>query len=737
MASSRAIAHDPVNQQYDFQAPGAPQIGIADLCAQVRTYLSPTAVRRIERAYRFAAIAHLGQNRTSGEPYIQHPLHVASLLADMHMDQDTLVAALLHDTIEDTNTSIKTISQQFGREVAAIVEGLSKLTQIEFETPAEKQAQNFQKMLMAMANDIRVILVKLADRLHNLRTLNMLAPGKRRRIARETLEIYAPIALRLGINTIRLEFEELGFAALYPLRQSVLRKMVERVRGNRREIVHKIGNRIKRRLRQEGRVAHVIGREKHLYSIYQKMRAKHLTFADVHDVYAFRIIVDSVDTCYRVLGVMHSLYKPVPGKFKDYIAIPKVNGYQSLHTVLYGPFGVPIEVQIRTNEMDQVAEVGIAAHWRYKSGTQTAKDAHRRARDWLRGIMELQRQAGDSQEFLEHVKIDLFPDEVYVFTPKGDIMELPRGSTAVDLAYAIHTQLGNRCVACRINKNLAPLHVPLETGQSIEIVTAPGARPNPAWLSFVRTAKARSNIRHALKTLRQEDSNALGRRMLNRELANFSIEIDAINPEDLAATLAAFKVANLDTLLTDIGLGNRPAPLVARSLMVKPRDVPKPGRARRVEPTTLRTAGARPLLIEGTEGMAVTFPKCCFPIPGDRIVGFLSAGRGLVVHREACANVAEFRNSPEKWVDVNWAEDVSGEFRVELMLEILNQRGVLATVAAAVADQGANIDEVETGERDDRYAYMRLVISVTDRKQLADVLRTVRANRAVERVSRK
>jgi RelA/SpoT family (p)ppGpp synthetase len=721
-------------ERYEFHPPGAALIDVEDLCNQVKTYLPPLAVRRLRRAYEFGASAHAGQKRASGEPYITHPLQVASILADMHMDQDTLIAALLHDTVEDTPTKTEAISNQFGREVAVIVDGLSKLTQIEFESQAEAQAQNFQKMIMAMANDIRVILVKLADRLHNMRTLDVLSVTKRRRIARETLEIYAPIALRLGINRIRLEFEELGFAALYPLRYAVLKREVDRIRGNRKEIVQKIGNRIKRRLRQEGLVGHVIGREKHLYSIYKKMREKHLTFSEVHDVYAFRIVVDSVDTCYRVLGAVHALYKPLPGKFKDYIAIPKANGYQSLHTVLFGPYGVPIEVQIRTNEMDHVAEHGIAAHWLYKTSDKASVSAHKRAREWLRGVMELHRQAGDSQEFLEHVKVDLFPDDVYVFTPKGDIMELQRGSTAVDLAYAIHTAVGNSCVACRINHRLAPLHTALETGQTIEIVTAPGARPNPAWLGFVRTAKARANIRHYVKNLRLDEAGVLGRRMLNRELERVDLKLDDVAQDRIDKAVAQFKQKDFDALLTEIGLGNRPAPLVARALGADRQELA--GAARADAPRPGQPVPG-PLLIQGTEGMVVTFPRCCFPIPGDRIIGFVSAGRGLVIHRQVCSNVSEFRHAPEKWIDVRWADKVKGEFTVELVLEVLNKRGVLATVAAAVADQGANIKEIESRERDDRYTQMRLQVNVADRKQLADVLRALRGIRSVARVTRK
>ncbi|MGE0857630.1 MAG: bifunctional (p)ppGpp synthetase/guanosine-3',5'-bis(diphosphate) 3'-pyrophosphohydrolase [Gammaproteobacteria bacterium] len=710
----------------------APPLRIDDLCRRVRAYLSLEQIRDLRRAYRFGAEAHEGQTRKSGEPYIMHPLAVAGILAEMHMDHETLIAAMLHDVIEDSLVPKELISEQFGGEVADIVDGLSKLTQIEFESHAEAQAQNFQKMLMAMADDIRVILVKLADRLHNMRTLGALRPDKRRRIARETLDIYAPIAQRLGMNAIRLELEELGFQALYPQRHDVLKRFIQRIRGNRSEVVTKIKNRIKRHLRQEELVAHVIGREKHLYSIYRKMRQKHLHLSEVHDVYAFRIIVDSVDTCYRTLGVIHGLYKPVPGTFKDYIAIPKANGYQSLHTVLFGPFGVPIEVQIRTNEMDHVAEAGIAAHWLYKTGDSAAKSAHKRAREWLRGVIELQRRAGNSQEFLENVKVDLFPDEVYVFTPKGEIMELPRGATAIDLAYAIHTDIGNKCVGCRINRRLAPVRTRLKTGDTVEIVTAPGARPNPAWLTFVVTGKARANIRHFLKNLHEDEAGLLGKRMLNRELENFQSSIDQLDPARVRAALASFNLKSMEELLANIGLGVRPAPLVARALVSSAGDT--------LERSPRRAPGGDapgPLLIHGTEGMVVTIPKCCYPIPGDPIMGFITAGRGIVIHHPSCKNVVDFRAAPDRWVDVEWAPDLDREFSAEIVLDVINQRGVLATVAAACADENTNIEGIEIVERDEQSSTMRLTMGVRNRKHLADVIRALRNIDTVTRVHRK
>ena len=648
---------------------------ISELEKRIGDYLTSDEVEKVRRAYEFGAIAHEGQHRKSGEPYIHHPLEVAGILGDMHMDHQTLVAAILHDVIEDTDTAKNEIVRKFGKGIAELVDGVSKLTQVEFDSPAEAQAHNFRKMLMAMSNDIRVIIVKLADRLHNMRTLGALEPAKRRRIARETLEIYAPIAQRLGINSIRLELEELGFAALYPLRHRILNEQVIKARGNRKEIINKIRNALKRRLRQEKIPAQVFGREKHLYGIYQKMLEKDLSFHEVHDVYAFRIVVDDVDTCYRVVGTVHNLYKPVPGKFKDYVAIPKSNGYQSLHTVLFGPYGVPLEVQIRTRDMDDVAEVGIAAHWLYKSGPYSERSGtHKRAREWLQHIMEMQTTAGNPQDFLEHVKIDLFPESVYAFTPKGDIIELQKGATAVDFAYAIHTDVGNSCVGVRIDRRLAPVSTHLSTGQTVEVITAPGAKPDPAWLNFAVTAKARANIRHYLKNLRRSEAKALGKRLLIRELKVYSTGYDQIKPNQWKKLLKEFSLESQDELLQEVGLGNRIATIVARQLIEKP-------------PTVKKKTGKNnvPLTIKGTEGMVVNFPKCCLPIPGDPIIGFVTTGRGIVVHYQTCPNVTEFRNHPDKWLDVAWEEQINGSFSTNIRVDVTNQRGVLAKIATEIA----------------------------------------------------
>ncbi len=722
---------------------------ISDLCDLLSTYLDADAVSKIYRAYLFGAEAHKGQKRVSGEPYIYHPVAVARILAEMRMDEKSIMAAILHDVIEDTTTAKDQIAYEFGQEVAELVDGVSKLTNMQFENRAEAQAENFRKMILAMVQDIRVILVKLADRLHNMRTLSVMPPEKKRRIARETLEIYAPIAQRLGMHGLSLELEDLGFSAMYPLRQRILAEAVKRARGNRKEIVERIQQTVNSRLQHEDINARVSGREKHLYSLYRKMKEKHLSIAEVFDVYAFRIIVDNVDTCYRMLGVMHNLYKPVPGKFKDYIAIPKANGYQSLHTVLFGPYGVPIEIQIRTEEMDKVAEAGIAAHWLYKTGDSGSSMAHERARQWLRGLLELQQNAGNSLEFLENVKIDLFPDVVYVFTPKGEIKELPRGSTAVDFAYSVHTDVGNACVAVKIDRRLVPLRTELINGQTVEIITAPGARPNPLWLDFVVTGKARASVRNYLKNLKKEEAGDLGLRMLNRALSTYSLTLDDVPAERVQQVLKQYQFKTLAELLENIGLGNRTALLVAQQLQVAEADAaaraPADSRAgairnafSRYVPSFFRGVKSpkHPLLIKGTEGMVVSFAKCCRPIPGDSILGYVTAGRGIVVHTEKCKNISEYRKRPEKWIDVAWEKETSADFAVDIRVDVINRRGVLATVAAAIAEMGSNIDSVNIRERDGKYTRMDLTIEVSGRKHLANVMRRVKSLELVAKISR-
>ena len=701
---------------------------ISDLCALTATYLESDQVKEIYRAYLFGAQAHEGQHRASGEPYIHHPVAVARILAEMRLDYETIVAAILHDVIEDTDTAKDQIAEEFSAEVADLVDGVSKLTQISFKSKAEFQAENFRKMLLAMARDIRVILVKLADRLHNMRTLSALAAEKRRQIARETLEIYAPIANRLGLNSVRQELEDLGFQALYPTRHRVLAAEVRKARGHRKQVVRKIETAIKRRLRQEGVSGKVVGREKHLYSLYKKMRDKGLSFKEVLDVYAFRITVETADGCYRVLGVMHNLYKPVPGKFKDYIALPKANGYQSLHTVLFGPYRAPLEVQIRTDDMHGVAESGIAAHWGYKSGKTGSNAAQERARQWIKELLEMQTEAGDSMEFIEHVKVDLFPKDVYVFTPAGDIMELPRGATAVDLAYAVHTDVGNTCIAVKIDGRYAPLRSQLVTGQNVEVVTASWGRPNANWLTFVVTGKARAAIRNYLKNLRSEEAVELGRRLLNQALAPESLTLDNIEKDRIGALLEELNLETLDNLLEEVGLGQRPAALVTRRLVRVP-DEAKSG--------SESSYNNHPVYIKGSEGMVVSLGKCCHPIPGDPVLGFVSAGRGVVIHTAACRNIAEYADKPDKWVDVEWEPEIDGDFPVEVRVDTANQKGVLATVAAAIAEMGANIENVTMENSESSSATLNLVIGVTDRVHLAHIIRRIRNINEVTRIMRR
>lgn len=695
------------------------------LAQQLATYLNPDQVNLVRRAYYYAEQAHDGQLRSSGEHYITHPLAVARVLADMHMDHQSLMAAMLHDVIEDTGIPKEAITAQFGENVAELVDGVTKLTQMNFGTKAEAQAENFQKMAMAMARDIRVILVKLADRLHNMRTLGALNAEKRRRIAKETLEIYAPIANRLGMNRIYAEFEDLGFKAMHPMRAERIQVAVRKARGNRKELVNQIQQSITDCLAREEIAGEVSGREKHLYSIYRKMRGKRKAFNDIMDVYAFRIVVDKVDTCYRVLGAVHNLYKPIPGRFKDYIAIPKANGYQSLHTTLFGLHGVPIEIQIRTNEMEELANNGIAAHWLYKSSEEDMpRNNHARARRWVKGLLELQQSAGDSLEFIENVKIDLFPDEVYVFTPKGRIMELPKGSTAVDFAYAVHTDIGNTCVACRINRRLAPLSQALESGATVEIITAANTRPSPSWLNFVVTGKARTHIRHALKHQRRSESVSLGKRLLNKALDNLSATFEQISSSRIATLLAEYQQAELDDLLEDIGLGNRTAHVVALRLLAEEGSDQHP------------LAAEGPLAIRGTEGLVLSYARCCTPIPGDPIVGHLSAGKGMVVHRETCKNIAEFRQNPEKCIPLTWAKDIEGEFNVELRIELAHQRGLIALLAGSISEADANIEKISVDERDGRMSVVQLGVSVRDRVHLAQVIRKLRTLNGVSRITR-
>ncbi|WP_254276192.1 bifunctional (p)ppGpp synthetase/guanosine-3',5'-bis(diphosphate) 3'-pyrophosphohydrolase [Halomonas sp. 3H] len=705
---------------------------IDDLADRLGGYLPQSEIQQVKRAFYYAEQAHDGQRRRSGEPYVTHPLAVANILANMHMDHQSLMAAMLHDVIEDTGVGKEALAEQFGKPVAELVDGVSKLTQITFEDKAVAQAENFQKMVLAMSRDIRVIIVKLADRLHNMRTLGALRPEKKRRIARETLEIYARIASRLGINTIRVELEDLSFQALHPMRAERIKRAVSSARGHRRSAIRQVQNALQQSLDDEGLPGTVVGRQKHLLSIYKKMRDQRKSFAEIMDVFGFRIICDDVDSCYRILGVVHNLYKPVPGRFKDYIAIPKANGYQSLHTTLFGTGGMPIEVQIRTREMEAMANNGIAAHWLYKAGqTQhpIAEGSHARARSWIKGLLEMQRHAGDSLEFIEHVKNDLFPDDIYVFTPKGDIMELPQGATVIDFAYSVHTDIGNGTIACRIDRHLAPLSTRLESGQTLEIITAPGARPNLAWLNFVVTAKARSAIRHALKHQQHTEAVQLGRRLLNKSLANFETSLEELPEAPLASLLAELGLKNEDALLESIGLGTRVAHVVARRLI----DLQQ-GESRVAGEPERHAHG--PIVISGAEGMVIKFARCCHPLPGDPVIGHLSVGKGIVVHRAECRNLGELRNDPDKLFALEWSDDIAEDFPVALRLEVESRRGLVAELAGLVTDADANIERIGIEERDARLATVNLILSVRDRVHLARIIKRLRNLSHVGRISR-
>ncbi len=688
-------------------------------------YLKPEDVVQLQSAYAFSEQAHLGQFRQSGDPYISHPVAVAHILAQWHMDSQALTAALLHDVMEDTSITKTEISERFGKMVAELVDGVSKLDRFEFETQEQAQAENFRKMLLAMARDVRVILIKLADRLHNMRTLDAVPPRKRKRISRETMDIYAPIANRLGLNNLYQELQELSFRNLYPNRFKVLTKALKTARGNRHEIVDRILESIRRRLTDGAIDAQVSGREKNLFSIYNKMQEKGLSFGQVYDIYGFRVIVKDVPACYLALGALHQLYKPIPGKFKDYVAIQKANGYQSLHTTLIGPFGTPIEVQIRTIEMHRLAEAGVASHWLYKEHDASVTELQLKTHQWLQGLLEMQSESGDSAEFLEQLKVDLFPDQVYVFTPKGKIMAIPHGATSVDFAYAVHTDIGNRCVAVKINNELMPLRSELRNGDRVEIITATEAKPNPGWLNFVVTGKARLQIRHCLKSMQYDETAHMGERLLNQALKALQIDSEIAGDESWERLLKESGKRSRQDILADIGLGKQLAVVVARKLL------------NRGDAKSAPMSHPGPLMIRGSEGMALQFAKCCNPIPGDPIIGFISKGQGMIIHTHDCPVIAKPRAAPEKWLDVEWATDIRGQFQVKIMLAVSNQRGVLAKVASAIAEAGSNIENISQvpGESSDS-TDMQFTLLVSNRMHLAEIMRGLRRIPEVMRISR-
>ncbi len=707
---------------------------IAEFTRHLGNYLPPPDVALVERAFQFSDSAHRGQFRKSGEPYITHPLAVASILSQWRIDAQGLAAALLHDVMEDTTVTKAEIETSFGQPVADMVDGVSKLDQIEFTSREDAQAESFRKMLLAMAQDVRVILIKLADRLHNMRTLDAMAPTHRRRIARETLEIYAPIANRLGLNALFLELQDLAFKHINPMRYRILAAAIKAARGNRREVMNRLLDVIREGFAKANITAIVSGREKTIYSVYKKMREKHYTFAQVFDIYGIRVLVPDRTACYAALGVLHSLYKPIPGKFKDYVAIPKANSYQSLHTTLFGPFGTPLEAQIRTHDMHRIAEAGVAAHWLYKSGgTLDLAEAQRETHRWLQSLLEIQSESGDSKEFLENIKGDLFPDEIYVFTPKGKIMALPRGATAVDFAYAVHTDIGHHCVAARINYEFLPLRTELKNGDHVEILTSPTARPNPSWLSFVGTGKARSRIRHFLKGLQQKESAALGERLLTQALATLKMAPESVRWERWEALQKEYGAKSQLEILADIGLGKRLSFVVAQALTRTPgKDGEESTPA--VSPTPSKTGA---LTLRGVEGVAIQYARCCRPIPGDSVVGQFRKGHGLLVHTRDCVTLRKQRPDPDQLIDVEWARDIQGVFDAGIRLLVEDRRGMLADLATAIADADGNIDNVSM-ERPDGGEVLAMFFSVQvrDRRHLAQVMRALKRVPGVRRIHR-
>ncbi len=699
------------------------------LCKILSQYQDPTHITQIFQAYQFGAKHHAGQFRKSGEAYICHPLSVAISLAEMRMDVHGIMAAILHDVIEDTKVTKTDIHELFGEDVAELVDGVTKLTQLNCKTQAEAQAENVRKMCLAMAKDMRVIMVKLGDRLHNMRTLGVMRPDKKRRIAKETLDIYTPIANRLGMNDIRHQLESLCFEAMYPMRHRILKNAVKKARGNRKEIIETISNSLKTRLHQSHITCDVQGREKYLYSIYKKMLAKKLSFSDIFDVYAFRIQCHDVDTCYRVLGIVHNLFKPIPGKFKDYIALPKANGYQSLHTILIGPFGVPVEIQIRTHQMHRLSESGIAAHWLYKSDDEEYSNSKSPANEWVRDLLEIQKSAGNSLEFIDNLKIDLFPQEIFVFTPQGNIIKLPRNASVVDFAYAVHTDIGNSCVSARIDKRLVPLQTQLENGVTVEVITASWARPNPLWLNYVITTKARTGIRSYLKHFKQQEAINLGRRLLEKELLDMNKSLADITEQMQNQLLQAVKLDTLEDLLEEIGLGNKMPFLIAKQLNQD--DI---SAAIKLEDTDSRKES--PLIIKGTEGMVVTIAKCCRPIPGDPIVGYFNPGKGIVVHHHECHNSTDGRKKSTNWLEVEWSQDVTGDYPTEIRMELLNQPGTLATIASTISKMDSNIESVNLSAQDGRVSVDYITLTVKDRVHLATILRQLKKLFIVLKITR-
>lgn len=696
--------------------------------SQAITYLKKSEIQDVYKAYNYAFECHIDQKRRSGEPYITHPVSVACIAANLHLDAPSIIAALLHDVVEDTSATLKEVESQFGKQVTKLVDGLSKLDKLNFNDVVEAQAENFRKMLLAMSSDIRVMIIKLCDRMHNMQTLGHLNEQKRKRIAQETVDIYAPIANRLGLNRIYQELENLCFKHIHPLRHQTITKAIASARGNRKEVVEKILTEVEAKLKKEKIKAEILGREKQPASIHKKMSEKNLGFSEISDIYAFRIIVDDIKDCYHALGVLHALYKPIPGRFKDYIAIPKANGYQSLHTTLFGPFGMPLEIQIRTLLMNNLAEAGIAAHWMYKTKENQVTRLQQDTNQWLKRLLEIQSNSADSLEFLEHLKVDLFPDEVYVFSPKGKIFVLPKGSTAVDYAYAVHTDVGNSCFVCKINNELVPLRTEVKTGDHIEIITGPMAKPNPSWLNFVITGKARSQIRAFMKKAESSDLVILGYSILNKALKAFHIEPDSIKKKHWEKLLHDYHLKNKDEILIDIALGRRVNIMVAHQLSSIVSGQGSIGRQEKFLDV---------ISIKGSEGMAIDLADCCHPIPGDPILGYIDKDKGLIIHTHECNEIKKIKVDPEKWVDVEWEPNPDRLFKVKLDILVSNERGVLAKIASVIAEMESNIDKLTTEESDGGgFTSINFLIEVKSRIHLADIIRNLRKIEQVSRITR-
>jgi guanosine-3',5'-bis(diphosphate) 3'-pyrophosphohydrolase len=698
------------------------------LTLALQEYLKENEIESIWEAYRYSKQAHEGQKRKSGEDYIMHPVSVACIAARFHLDSPSIQAALLHDVVEDTAISLDDIKTKFGSKVAKLVEGLSKLDKIQFDDATEAQAENFRKMLLAMSQDVRVILIKLSDRLHNMQTLDHLKPEKQLRIAQETADIYSPIANRLGLNNLYQELEDLCFRYIHPVRYKTIHKAIMASRGNRKEVIEKILDDIKTKLKTFDIDADVFGREKNPASIHRKMINKQTGFSQIYDIYAFRIIVKKHNECYLALGALHALYKPIPGKFKDYIAIPKANGYQSLHTTLFGPFGMPIEIQIRTDSMHKLAEAGVAAHWLYKTKDAHVTELQQQTNQWLNRLLDIQKEGASSLDFLEHLKVDLFPDEVYVFSPKGKIFVLPKGSSTIDFAYAVHSDVGNSAVAAKINQELVPLRTEINTGDHIEIVTAPLAKPNPTWLNFVITGKARAQIRAYLRSAESDDLIILGYSMLNSALKAFHIDPDSIKKKHWDKLTHDYHLENKNQILIDIALGKRVNIMVAHQLTVIMDGIKKtPNQSKMLDVIT----------IKGSEGMAIQLASCCHPIPGDPILGFINKDKGLIIHTHDCPAIRKFNLDPDRWLDVEWEPNSDRLFKVNLDVLVWNEKGMLAKIASVISESNSNIDNVSLAEPDgSKFVTINFVVQVKDRIHLAELIRNLRKIDKISRVNR-